>query len=184
MKATADLKNDHESILLMLKIMSSISNKIRTDGKADVIQIAKIIEFLKNFADKSHHGKEEEILFPAMEKAGVPNDGGPIGMMLRDHTEGRGYIAGIGSSLEQYNKSGDSTSLNGIASFMDNYAELLSQHIDKENHILFMIADSVLTEKQQDELYREFEKIEEERIGEARFIEYHEFLQDLKQVYL
>jgi hemerythrin-like domain-containing protein len=72
MKATADLKNDHESILLMLRIMSSISNKIKTEGKVDVIQIEKIIDFLKTFADKSHHGKEEDILFPAMEKAGIP----------------------------------------------------------------------------------------------------------------
>jgi hemerythrin-like domain-containing protein len=105
-------------------------------------------------------------------------------MMLRDHTEGRGYIAGIASSVEQYKTAADNTSLAGIATFMDNYAELLSQHIDKENNILFMIADSVLPEKQQDELYKEFEKIEEERIGESKFIEYHEFLQELKEIYL
>lgn len=184
MKATANLKNDHESILIMLKIMTSISNLIRSEGKVDVVLIEKIIDFLRVFADKSHHGKEEDILFPAMEKAGIPNDGGPIGMMLRDHTEGRGYIAGIASSLEQYKINADKASLNGIATFMDNYAELLSQHIDKENKILFMIADSVLTENQQDLLYKEFEKIVEERIGEERFIEYHEFLQELKQQYL
>ena len=184
MKATADLKNDHESILIMLQIMTSISNRIRSESTVDTVHIEKIIDFLRIFADKSHHGKEEDILFPAMEKAGVPNDGGPISMMLRDHTEGRSYIAGIGSSLEQYNINGDSTSLNGIATFMDNYVELLSQHIEKENHVLFMIADSVLPEKQQDELYKEFIKIEEERIGEIRFLEYHEFLQDLKQLYL
>jgi hemerythrin-like domain-containing protein len=184
MKATADLKNDHESILLMLQIMTTISNNIRTKNIVDVIEIEKTVDFLKNFADKSHHGKEEEILFPAMEKAGVPNDGGPIGMMLRDHTEGRGYIAGIASSLEQYKSKLDNISLNGIATFMDNYVELLSQHIDKENHILFMIADSVLNEQQQDQLYKQFEKVEEERIGEERFIEYHEFLQELKKLYL
>jgi hemerythrin-like domain-containing protein len=184
MKATADLKNDHESILIMLRVMNAISSQIRETGKVDVIHVEKIIDFLKNFADKSHHGKEEEILFPAMEKAGIPNDGGPIGMMLRDHTEGRGYIAGIGNSLDQYIKSGDPLQLSGIATFMDNYAELLSQHIDKENHILFMIADSVLTEQQQDQLFKEFEKVEAERIGEEKFIEYHEFLQNMKQLYL
>lgn len=184
MKATADLKNDHESIIIMLQIMTAISNQIKSDSKVNMIHIEKIIDFLRIFADKNHHGKEEDILFPAMEKAGVPNEGGPIGMMLRDHTEGRGYIAGIASSLEQYKSKSDSASLNGIATFMDNYVELLSQHIEKENHILFMIADSVLPEKQQDELYKEFERIVDERIGEARFLEYHEFLQDLKQLYL
>jgi hemerythrin-like domain-containing protein len=184
MKATADLKNDHESILQMLKIMMKISSKIRSESKVDTVLIEKIIDFLRSFADKSHHGKEEDFLFPAMIKAGIPNEGGPIGMMLSDHTEGRGYIAGIASSLEQYKINPDTSSLNGIAMYMENYAELLSQHIEKENEILFRIADSVLTEKQQDLLYKEFEKIEEERIGEEKFIEYHEFLQELKQRYL
>jgi len=183
MKATADLKNDHESIKITLQIMTNISNRIRTENKVDIDHIEKIIDFVRIFADKSHHGKEEEILFPAMEREGVPNDGGPIGMMLRDHTEGRSYIAGIVSSLEQYKNTSDQTSLNGIATYMDNYAELLSQHIEKENHVLFMIADSVLTEKQQDELYKEFVRIEEERIGEERFLEYHELLQELKLLY-
>jgi hemerythrin-like domain-containing protein len=184
MKATADLKNDHESILLMLKIMMKISSLTKSEGIVDPVLIEKIIDFLKTFADKSHHGKEEDFLFPVMIKAGIPNEGGPIGMMLSDHTEGRGYIAGIASSLAQYKIKPDTASLNGIALNMENYAELLSQHIDKENQILFMIADSVLTEKQQDLLYEEFEKVEEERIGEEKFIEYHEFLQELKQRYL
>lgn len=184
MKATADLKNDHESILLMLKIMMRISSLIKSEATVDTVLIEKIIDFLRTFADKSHHGKEEDFLFPAMEKAGIPKDGGPIGMMLNDHTEGRSYIAGIASSLAQYKINPDTASLNGITMYMENYAELLSQHIDKENQILFMIADSVLTEKQQDLLYTEFEKVEEERIGEEKFIEYHEFLQELKQRYL
>lgn len=184
MKATADLKNDHESILIMLKIMTAIGKLIRSEKEVNTDQIEKIIEFLRTFADKSHHGKEEDILFPAMEKAGVPNDGGPIGMMLSDHTEGRSYIAGIAKSLDRYKISADDESLMGIATFMDNYAELLSQHIEKENEILFMIADSVLSEKEQDDLYKQFEKIEEERIGELKFVEYHEFLQEMMKLYL
>jgi hemerythrin-like domain-containing protein len=184
MKATADLKNDHESILLMLKIMGKISSNIRSDGRVDPILIERIIDFLRTFADKSHHGKEEDILFPAMKKAGVPEEGGPIGMMLSDHVEGRSYIAGIAESLQEYISGNEHSALMGIADFMDHYAELLSQHIDKENQILFLIADSVLNEKEQDVLYSEFEKIEEERIGEVKFIEYHEFLQELKGKYL
>ena len=184
MKATADLKNDHESILLMLQVMTAISKRIRTENKVDIDHIEKIIDFLKNFADKSHHGKEEELLFPAMEKAGIPNEGGPIGMMLQDHTEGRGYIAGLLNSVENYKTSGSDTSLQDMIYNLENYAELLSQHIDKENHILFMIADSVLTEAQQDLLYNEFEKVVEERIGEEKFIEYHELIQNLNKIYL
>ena len=53
------------------------------------------MEFIATFADHNHHGKEEDILFPAMEKAGFPRDGGPVGVMLMEHTQGREYVGAM-----------------------------------------------------------------------------------------
>ena len=57
------------------------------------------IGFLKEFADKCHHGKEEGLLFPAMVAAGIPDKGGPIGVMLAEHTQGRQFIRDMEESL-------------------------------------------------------------------------------------
>jgi len=68
---SADLINEHEGILLGLKILEKIVYVINDKVEYDRSDIKKIIEFLKLFADKCHHGKEEGLLFPAMESAGI-----------------------------------------------------------------------------------------------------------------
>jgi len=69
MKATQQLKDEHEGIKIMLTIMEKISNDIGKGKDLNKDPYAKIIEFIKGFADKCHHGKEEDILFPAMVKS-------------------------------------------------------------------------------------------------------------------
>jgi hemerythrin-like domain-containing protein len=61
---------------------------------------------------------------------------------------------------------------------------LLKDHIEKENSVLFMMADSRLSEKRQDELFEGFEKIEEERIGVGKHEEFHGLLKKLSGAYL
>jgi len=75
--AIEDLKNDHEAILFALGILESIGIKISEGEKLIAADILALIDFLREFADTCHHGKEEEILFPALEVAGIPRDGGP-----------------------------------------------------------------------------------------------------------
>ena len=66
----------------------------RPPGKAAARREAfkSYLGFLKEFADKCHHGKEEGILFPALTAAGLPSQGGPVGVMLHEHVEGRALI--------------------------------------------------------------------------------------------
>ncbi len=54
------------------------------------------------FADQCHHGKEEDLLFPAMEAAGIPRESGPIGVMLEEHNIGRQYVRGMAEAVSGY----------------------------------------------------------------------------------
>jgi len=63
----------------------------------DISHLDQILEFLKVFVDKCHHGKEEKVLFPAMEEAGIPRQGGPISVMFYEHERGRSYVRGLRS---------------------------------------------------------------------------------------
>src|SRR4030065_429878 len=58
-------------------------------------------DFIKGFADGCHHKKEEGVLFPAMQAAGVPSEGGPISVMLAEHEQGRRLTAGMRAAAER-----------------------------------------------------------------------------------
>ena len=72
MKATDALKKEHEAVRLMMKIMDAACVKINAQQKLQTADIDDMIDFLKVFVDRCHHGKEEQILFPPLELAGVP----------------------------------------------------------------------------------------------------------------
>jgi hemerythrin-like domain-containing protein len=183
MNAIQQLKDEHESIKLMLKIMESISGNLEKGGDLNILQYERIIEFIKGFADKCHHGKEEELLFPALIDHGIPNEGGPIGVMLHEHQEGRNHIRELSVAFAEY-KSGNKKSISNIIRSSMNYVHLLRNHIEKENNILFMMADKVLNETEQSEIYEAFEKLEVEKIGIGKHEEYHKLLKELKSSYL
>src|SRR3989339_212912 len=86
-----ELRADHEKILTELA-------KLEADPEGH----AK--EFLE-FAEPHHH-KEEQVLFPALEQKGIPNEGGPIGVMLMDHEVKRGHVKDLRKAVENNESAG------------------------------------------------------------------------------
>jgi len=163
--------------------MSKIAENIEAGKDLDISDIEKIVDFLKTFADKCHHGKEETVLFPALVLAGVPNENGPIAVMLHEHTVGRGYIKEMSDGVEKY-KTGHASAKPVLAGSLMNYVTLLQNHIQKEENVLFPMANRVLTGEKQDELFEQFERIEEDVVGHGVHEQYHELLDQLKRKYL
>ena len=180
--ATHQLKDEHEGVTLMLRILDEVSRRLDSESRLQQKHFDGILEFLKVFVDKCHHGKEEELLFPALVKVGIPQDG-PISVMLFEHEMGRKYIRVMADAFERY-KLKDASAASAIVQNAQAYIELLTDHIDKENNILFVMADDRLTEKAQEELYDGFEKIEELRIGVGKHEEFHALLHKLGDLYL
>lgn len=183
MKATRQLKDEHQGVLLMLRVLESINQRLSSGEKVGPEDLEKILEFLQVFVDKCHHAKEEGKLFPAMEEAGIPKKSGPIGIMLLDHDKGRGYIKGLAEGVAKY-KDGDTKAAKKIVENAQKYIDLLRLHIDRENNILYEMADETLSPQKQEELFEEFEKIEVERIGLGKHEQFHKLLEDLKEKYL
>ncbi len=178
-KASEDLIHEHEAILFTLKILEKMGQIVMLDKSINNRDIINIIDFLKIFADKCHHGKEEGFLFPALEEAGIPNENGPIGAMLAEHAEGRGYIKLMEESVsenilnkEQFVKASMS------------YVNLLRKHIEKENTVLFPIGDARFSNSKQEELIEKFERFEDEVIGKGKHEELHKMLQVFETKYL
>ncbi len=168
-KATEALKADHRVIEKVLAVLE----KLTADPQA-LDAWNKAIDFIRNFADRCHHLKEEKIFFPALEKKGIPRDGGPIGMMLTEHEEGRGYVRAMAEALK-----GEVPPKTALVENARAYLSLLRDHIRKEDEILFNMADEVLSSEEQKNLLREFEEHEAKEVGAGIHAKYLRIAQEL-----
>jgi len=130
----------------------------------------KALDFFAAFADGCHHAKEEDRLFPELEKKGVPRAGGPIGVMCHEHTLGRGHVKRMREYLRQENRS-------GLRRESLEYAALLRAHIQKEDNVLFQIARDVLDAGEMGRLSEAFAEAEAGPVCDRR---YRKLADDLK----
>lgn len=145
---TEILREEHRVILRALAALEAAAARVAAGSAVPDGWWAEVIRWLRTFADKNHHAKEENSLFPAMIKAGVPSGGGPIEVMLAEHVQGRALIRAMESEAGAPR-----------AAAARRYVDLLRQHIDKENGILFPLADAVLEPPTQAGVQREFDAV-------------------------
>lgn len=182
MKATRQLKDEHEGIRVMLNILEKVCEKLEKTGAVEKEHFDGILEFLKIFIDTCHHGKEEDLLFPAM-TAASDEAIAPTSAMRADHETGRGYVASMFRAHAAYVQ-GDASSSRDIAENARAYISLLRDHMAKENDVILEVVDKTFSDEKQNELFDGFERIEEERIGRGKHEEFHGLLDRLSAVYL
>ena len=178
-----ELKNEHEAVLLTIRILDQITTRLKSGQPIELKHLDQILEFLTVFVDKCHHSKEEKVLFPAMAQAGLPLEGGPIAAMLYEHEQGRSLVHGLKSGVEGY-RVDDESSVTGIIDNAQKYGKLLTSHIEKENNVLYVMAERVLSADKMAEMEIEFTRIEEIEVGPNKHEEFHATLHALKAIYL
>lgn len=180
MSATENLKEEHQVILRMIKVLNVASNRLERGQEVSHDVFKKAVDFIRTFADRCHHGKEQDTLFPLMVERGIPSRGGPIAVMLKEHEEGRRYVKGLAEALAKY-ESGDEEAKRAVVENARSYAKLLEQHIYKEDNILYPMGDRVLSHTDNQELLEKFEKIEKETIGEGKHEYYLNIIEELER---
>jgi hemerythrin-like domain-containing protein len=186
--STEQLVEEHKVIKDALRILEKICDKLESREKVDPEHIEQLIDFIRTFADKCHHGKEEDLLFQAMEDARIPSKGRPdeenvFYALLVEHFLGRDYVKGMADGITKY-KAGDKRASYRIIENARDYVELLRQHIEKEDDIVYLIADSNLSEEKKKELLKKFDEVEKEKIGIGVHEKYHALIENYKQIYL
>ena len=176
------LVKEHDSILKVIEITQTILN---TNDKSTVKldHVEQIIDFIKNFADKYHHLKEEDVLFVEMEKHGMPREGGPIAVMLHEHDEGRNYIKHAVEAIGKL-KLGDDSAFEQLSENLLNYCTLLTNHIGKENNILYPMADRLLPADVKSAMTDNFEKTNLTTINNEYHDKYLKMVDELSSIYL
>lgn len=180
MQPTEILKSEHEAVLTVLNILDKVSQLIRAGQEINIKDLDQLLELLKEYVDRNHHGKEEGIFFPALEKLGLSRESGPVGVMLMEHDNGRQYIQGMRDAVSDYT-AGNSEALMKFATNASYYTELMNEHIYKENNILYPMSDMHLSQEEKNIMLDDFANIENERIGTGKAEEYLRRITDLQK---
>jgi len=172
MQATQILVEEHNIILKVLECTRKMVTEAEASGKLNADAANTAIDFFRNFADRCHHAKEEDRLFVKMEENGFPRQGGPTGVMLNEHEMGRSFVGGMADAVAGAAE-GDREAIQRFAENGYRFIELLSNHIAKENNILFPMADQSLGEAEMAKMLADFKQIEAEAGGNrhAKYIE-------------
>ncbi len=158
---------------LITRLSISFKNKAR-EFQAGQVAEAEFASFsreaavlMREFADKCHHAKEEQHLFPLLERHGR---GDEVRFLLSDHEKARATTRGIFDLLGRF-ENGEKPALAKVAESAIDYNVLISRHILREN-VEFRKFDSEFSKEEHDRLLEKFEKTEAEEIGEGKHEDY------------
>lgn len=167
MSSTESLRNDHFLIEKMTRALLVTADLLKAGKPIPAPFLEQALDFTKNFTNVCHHGKEEDTLFPTLEKGGMPRQGGPIARMLFEHEMTKQLAEKMEASAKAYIQTGNAEQL--IADIR-NYTDHVSQHLTKENFRLFVMADMMLGSKavQVNEELARTEQAKLQAIGKTR----------------
>jgi len=140
--ATSRLRDEHQEILGVADAMQALLAEADA-GRWDFDTFADCVTFIRLFADACHHGKEEDLLFPELEQAGLPRNQGPIAVMLHEHQQGRAFARHMADHLDAA-RDGDARARATLRNAAVGYVNLIRGHIQKEDHVLFEMADQAV----------------------------------------
>lgn len=146
---THALVEEHKLILRMLALLEKNTPRTAEGTYTDYRFYLDAVDFIRNYADRFHHAKEENVLFEALVANGMPRESSPVAAMLMEHDQGRAYVAAMEQGAKDALEGNPGSSLI-IAANAGNYLELLREHIAKEDDILYPLAERVIPETARD----------------------------------
>lgn len=183
MNSIALMVDEHKYIVRMLKVMRSASGKVLKGEPINYEDFDKMIDFVRNYADAYHHGKEEKILFKEM----VDNLGN-MGKnlvnhgMLVEHDWGRLFITELREALKRVQEGDAESRLDVIANAIG-YANHLARHIAKEDSVVYTFAEKQLSQEILERVNKETETFEAEAAKQGTRDFYIKLLEELEAKY-
>lgn len=177
MKSTKQLMADHEIIMRALNVLQAMVHEMEHGKDVNAEDIRSLLSFLREFADGCHHVKEEAILFPALMQAGMSVESGPLRVMLYEHEKVRGLSSAIEDAFERHTRE-------DFIRYSKRYIELLSDHVEKENYVLFDMVERTLTLDGDNNVAEAFDRFETTTVGTQTHARLHRQIEKLVSKYL
>lgn len=175
--------HEHKNIKRMLVVIRKACLGIMNGKEIDYADFEAMVDFVRNYADKHHHGKEEKILFNRMvdEIGGAAEKLVKYGMLV-EHDLGRLYMSELEAALAKA-KAGDPEAKLDVIANAVSYTHLLSRHIDKEDKVAYTFAQRELSEDTLSKINRECDSFEEEMNKTGFQNKYLQLLQQFEKKY-
>jgi len=162
------LVDEHLQIKRLLALIPDIQAALRREPQVAADIVPRCIDFIRTYADRFHHAKEEDILFAYFTGGGTEEI---IAAMKTEHEQGRFHVKTIVEAMETKN-------IDTIIEHLGAYRELLSEHIRKEDEVLYPWMDTNLSLNQTGKLYFEFEETDNRKSGIAEY--YKKLVEELE----
>ena len=155
------LVHEHQYILKVVHALSVVDDDLDRGRPVDAELIRKVVLFMRDFADKCHHAKEEAILFPAMERKGVPKTGCPLQGLVAEHVKGRQLVTALAAAADAYAQ-GSPDAVEALRGSISGIRQLYPNHIWKEDEMVFPMAERLFSPEELEGMQLLFDKAEVE----------------------
>ena len=155
-KPTELLEEEHRIIMKVVDAMAGMAGALEDGKQVAVHTLQAAVTFMRTYADKCHHGKEEDFLFPLLEARGVPATGCPLGALLHEHQTGRLLVVNLEEATQAYAIEDSHETRIKLAMVLRQLMKLYPEHIRKEDYLAFPMTNKVLSTEDQQSLRQRF----------------------------
>jgi hemerythrin-like domain-containing protein len=166
MKPRGPLMIEHRLIEKMFALVSEEVKLVEEGKQLDPIFVDTVVDFVKTYADRTHHGKEEDILFRDLEKRSMSQQDLKIMQELVDeHKAGREMVRALVEAKEKYLQ-GQTDALEVVLDKLNALISFYPQHIEKEDKVFFPASEEYFSQEEQDSMINEFWEFDRKMIHE------------------
>ena len=166
MQARGPLMIEHRLIERMLKLVNKVLIKIEKQETVDPVFVDTVVDFIRTYADRTHHGKEEEILFRELEKKDMSNDNRLLmNELIEEHIFGRKITKELIEANARYRR-GEKSALSIITAKLSTLVDFYPKHIEKEDKVFFPAARAYLTDSEDQAMLAEYWEFDRKMIHE------------------
>jgi len=155
---------EHRLIEKMISLIGDLVNKAESNRSIDPLSIDKAVDFIRTYADKTHHGKEEDILFRDLKAKRMSSSDAKIMVeLIEEHKYGRNTVGElVDAKIKYVNGSGEA--LDAIIEKLKAIVAFYPPHIAKEDKVFFPSSMKYFSEKEKEDMLREFWEFDKEMI--------------------
>ncbi|MBW2673075.1 MAG: hemerythrin domain-containing protein [Deltaproteobacteria bacterium] len=164
MQARGPLMIEHRLIERMLALVEHTLKEIEATGTVDPVFIDTAVDFIRTYADQTHHGKEEDILFRDLDKKELSNqDRRVMNELIEEHVFGRKTVKELVEANTRY-RGGDTSAAQAIAASLQTLADFYPRHIKKEDTVFFPASRKYFSDEEDQAMLAEFRTFDREMI--------------------
>jgi hemerythrin-like domain-containing protein len=157
---------EHRLIERLLKVVGTKVERFRRLQEGDPVFVEQVVGFFRNYADRCHHGKEEDILFRDLAGRDLPAPLREVMEQLRqDHRLGRQVVGELSDANQRYQR-GEQPALAEVADLLEKLTAFYPQHILKEDKGFFYPCMDLFTKDEKDAMLQEFWEFDRQLIHE------------------